>query len=186
MKKLISFCFLFSGLSITIAAQVVPAYEDLLKNTQEVQLSDSLHINGKPLQKKLLDSVTVKKWFSNVLPGTINNRLKNRNYYLTGKITGNDHFNMLVLLEEKKRSDSTSVQVVYLITTKKDGTYIASIEAAITGIRKKSSYNTSSWLYKDNKVVLDSRITVNEKSYDDVTSYKINGGGRFILSPKYE
>ncbi|MBC7872594.1 MAG: hypothetical protein H7Y01_01285 [Ferruginibacter sp.] len=184
MKRLVSLCFLFSWLHT--AAQDSAAYTDLLKSADEVELSDSIHINAEQLQKNLLDSVTVKKWFSRVLGSGTNNRLKNRSYYLTGKITSNGTFDLLVLLEEKKRNDSSGVQVVYLISTKKNGTYIASIEAAVAGTRKRSSYNTSSWLYKNYKIVLDSRMTVNQKSYDDLTSYTINGGGRFILSPKYE
>ncbi len=176
-------CLLFSSLAST--SQSGPTYADILNSTEEVQLSDSLLINAGPQQKNLLDSIAVKKWFSNAFPGAGNNRIKNRNYYLTGKITHNENFDLLVLLEEKKRNDSTSVQVVYLITSKKDGTYIASIEAAVTGVRKKTSYNTSSWLYKDNKVVLTSKMTINQKSYDDLMNYKINGGGRFILYPKY-
>ena len=184
MKKLFFICFLFPCLSP--AAQNLQTYTDLLKFTDEVYVSDSLHINAAPRQKNLLDSLSVKKWFSSVLGTARNNRLKNRNYYMVGKITTNTNFDLLVLLEEKKRSDSTSMQVAYLITTKKDGTYIASIEAAVAGIRRKSSYNTTSWLYKDYKITLDSKIKVNQTSFDDITSYKINGGGRFILYPKYE
>ena len=184
MKRLIFPCFLFSCLTTT--AQESQTYAGLLNSTDEVQLSDSLHITAALRQMNLLDSLTVKKWFSLVFDFTDNDRLKNRSYYLAGKITSAGNFDLLVLLEQKKKSDSTGVQVVYLITTKKDGTYIASIEAAAAGIRKKSSYNTSSWLYKDYKIVLDSKITINQKSYDDLTNYKINSGGRFILYPKYE
>jgi hypothetical protein len=184
MKRIVFLCLFFSWL--TSDAQEYMSYTDLLESTQEVQLSDSLYINTDPQQKNMLDSSTVKKWFSAILPITATNRLKNRNYYLTGKITSNDKFNILVLLEEKKRSDGNSVQVVYLVTTKKDGAYIASLEAAISGLRKKTSYNTSSWLYKDNKLVLGSKIIVNDKSYDDLTSYRINSGGRFLLTGRYE
>ena len=184
MKKLFFICFLFP--CFNTGAQNLQTYTDLLKFTDEVYVSDSLHINAAPRQKNLLDSLSVKKWFSPVLGTTKNNRLKNRNYYMAGKITTNTNFDLLVLLEEKKRSDSTSMQVAYLITTKKDGTYIASIEAAVAGIRRKSSYNTTSWLYKDYKITLDSKIKINQTSYDEMTSYKINGGGRFILYPKYE
>ena len=184
MKLVVAFCFLFSTLHIT--AQEGRNYADLLNTAAEVQLSDSLHINAIAVQSNRLDSITVKKWFGRVLPRTAANRLKNRAYYLTGKITSHDNFDLLVLLEEKKRNDSTAVQVVYLVSVKKDGNYIASIEAAVAGTRKRSTYNTSSWLYKDYKVVLDSKITVNEKSFDDLTSYKINGGGRFILYPRSE
>ncbi len=183
MKRLISICLFFSWL--TTAAQDGLEYADLQITTEEVWLSDSLQINATVFQKNPLDSITVKKWFSNLFSGTAKNRLKNRNYYLTGKITSNEYFDLLILQEEKKRSDSSSVQVVYLITCKKDGTYIASLEAAIAGIRKKSTYNTFTWLFKDNKIVLTSKMTVNGKSYDDLMNYKITNKGRFILYPKY-
>lgn len=183
MKRLILICLFFSCLGAT--AQDGLEYADLQLTTEEVQLSDSLQINAILYQKNLLDSALVKKWFSNVFSGSGNNRIKNRNYYLAGKITSNQFFDLLLLQEEKKRSDSSSFQVVYLITLKKDGTFIASIEAAIAGIRKKSSYNTFSWLFKENKIVLISKMTVNEKSYDDFMNYKITNKGRFILYPKY-
>lgn len=191
MKSLIYFCFLFP--SLTTVAQPAPpqredslTYADLLKSVKEVELSDSLYINASTRLKNPLDTNTVKKWFAFILGSANNNRLKNRSYYLSGKITVNEHFDLLILLEKKKKDDSASVQVVYLITTKKDGAYIASIEAAVAGIRKKSNYNISSWLYKDNKIVIDSEFTVNETYYTDLTNYKINKGGRFILSPKYD
>lgn len=184
MKKLIFLIFIFSGLAS--AAQDKSGYDSLLTLAEEVELSDSMHIDSEPKQKNLLDSGSVKKWFSPLLGSGTNNRLKNRAYYLAGKITSNEIFNLLVLMEKKKKTDSAGVQVVYLVTTKKDGTYIASIQAAVGGIKKSSAYKTSSWLYKDFRVVLDSKITVHDKSYDDLSNYKINKGGRFILYPKYE
>jgi len=176
--------FIFSGLAS--AAQDKSDYDSLLSLAEEVKLSDSIYINAEPKQNNLLDSSSVKKWFLPLLGSGTNNRLKNRAYYLAGKITSNEIFNLLVLMEKKKKTDTAGVQVVYLVTTKKDGTYIASIEAAVGGVKRKSAYNTSSWLYKDFRVVLDSRITVNDKSYNDLSNYKINKGGRFILYPKYE
>ncbi len=189
MKRNLLIVLLFTCFNAT--AQQPLSYEELLKPINEVELTDSLHINATPSQMSLLDSSVVKKWFAPLLGLTKNNRLKNRNYYLAGKITGNENFDLLVLLEEKKKTDSprdsagNSVQVVHLISTKKDGHYIASIEAAATGLKKRSNYSISSWLYKDYKLVLDSKISVNEKSYDDMTSYMINRGGRFILSERY-
>ncbi len=170
------------------AAQDDTAYNTLLEKVPEVELIDSIHIEQTFHQMSQLDSMLVKKWFSPILGSTKNSRLKNRNYFLAGKITTNDKFDLLVLLEEKKKvTDSSNVQVVYLISTKKDGTYIAYLEAAVTGIKKRATYNTSSWLYKDNKIVLDSRLLLNnETTYDDMVSYRINGAGRFILSGKNE
>jgi hypothetical protein len=157
----------------------------MLKSTEEIQLADSLLIDSGQLQLRRLDSTEVKKWFSPILGSTNNNRLKNRGYYLAGKMTSNTNFDLLVMVEEKKRSDSSNVQVIYLITSKKDGKYISSLEVAVSGAKKRSSYNTSSWLYKDLKIMKDSKMTINDKPMNDLAFYKINNGGRFILYPNY-
>jgi hypothetical protein len=167
------------------AAQENSSYTNLLQSTEEIQLSDSLYIKTTEWQLYRLDSADVIKWFSPTLGLTKNNRLKNRDYFLAGKITSDNYFDLVVLLEEKKRADSTIVQVVNLISFNKEGKYIASLEVAVSGNRKKSIYNTSSWLFKDFKIMKDSKITVNEKSLNDLAIYKINGTGRFILYPNY-
>jgi hypothetical protein len=160
------------------------SYEQLLAGTSEIIFTDSLLINAHIKEIPALDSSTVSKWFNAVLPAGSKNRLRNRTYGLVGKITAQTNFDLFVLLEEKIRTDSSGVQVVYFITMKKDGQFIAKLEAAVNGEKKHSGYNISSLLCKDYKIVQDSRITVNDKSYTDLTYYKINGGGRFILYPK--
>jgi hypothetical protein len=167
------------------AAQETVAYTTVLESTKEISLNDSLYIDAAEWDMQLLDTNAVKQWFSCILPATPNNRLRNRKYFLAGKITSSNNFNLLILVEEKKRPDSSLVQVVYFISTKKDGGHIATLEAAVNGSRKSSSYITSSWLYKDFKILKDSKITVNDKLYSGITNYKINGGGRFILYPNY-
>ncbi len=179
MKLTVSICFILSFLFSS--AQDGSSYEAFVNSTNEVRLTDSLHIDSISWEMKLMDSSAVRKWFSNLLPNSINNRLKSRNYYLAGKITSHSNFDLLLVLEEKKRADSNTVQVVYLVTLRKDGTYISSLEAAVSGNRRKTSYNTSSWLYKDYKIVKDSRMVINQRNYDDIASYKISGSGRFIL-----
>ena len=178
--------FIFSSCSwLNSAAQQDTSYNNLLRSTEEIQLTDSLYINTTEWQLRRLDSAEVIRWFSPALGLTKNNRIKNRSYFLAGRITTDNKFNLLVLLEEKKRADSTSIQVVNLISFNKEGKYIASLEVAVSGHRKQSIYNTSSWLFKDFKIMRDSKITVNEKSINDLAIYKINGTGRFILYPNY-
>ena len=166
-------------------AQDSLGYTDLLQSVKEIQLGDSLHIDLLHSRHEALDSNSMKQWFFPMLGGTNNNRLKNRAYYLNGKITSNPNFNLLVILEEKKKNDTLTSQVVYLVTTRMNGTYIASLKAAISGNKKRSSYNTSSWLYSDYKVVMDSKMVINDKSYYDLSNYRINRTGRFILYPNY-
>ena len=181
MKRSVSIFILFLSLQ-TFAQDDGPAYPEFINTTSEINVTDSLLIDSITPQMKPLDSSAVKKWFSRILPAGNNNRLKNRNYYLAGKITTHNNFDLLLLMEEKKRADSSLGQTVYFVTLKKDGTYISSLEAAVTGTRKKTSFYTSSWLYKDYKIVKDSQMIINQKTYDDMACYKINGTGRFILN----
>jgi hypothetical protein len=184
MRWLASICFFFSSLAVAAQSDTT-SYTTLLNTANEVYLTDSISINNTPWQLNLLDTNTVKNWFPHLLPNTANNRLKNRNYYLAGKITTSNSFDLLIIVEEKKKADSSTSQIVYLITNKKDGTYIASLEIVVTGTRKKSNFITSSWLYKDYTVVQNSKIIINQRTIADLKQYKINTAGRFILSANY-
>ncbi|MGQ0738288.1 MAG: hypothetical protein ACT4OJ_04440 [Bacteroidota bacterium] len=184
MKYLILICLLISGRMV--AAQEPLSYPDMLSGTREINLSDSLNFDTNPEEITALDSFTVKKWFLQLLPANAGNKFKNRKFSLVGKITSQENFDLLVLLEEKRRSDSTGTQVVYLISAKKTGDYIASLKAAVAGSKKKTGYNISSCLYKDYRIIQDSKITVDNKAINDMAYYKINAGGRFVSHPKFE
>lgn len=182
MKHLI-LTFLFSG-SLFAHAQQPLSYTGLLDLTKEVDFSDSLQFNHESEQVVTLDTNTVKEWFGPVLSVSANNKFKNRVFSLAGKITSQENFDLHILLEEKTKSDSSSTQVVYLVSTKKNGEYIASLKAAFIGEKKKTAYNITSCLYKDFKIRLASRITVANKAFDDMALYKINAGGRFVSYPR--
>jgi hypothetical protein len=183
MKNLI---ILISLLSCQfLYAQQDTTYKALLENINEVSITDSLLLKAVEMQTEPLDTFSIKRWFTQALDVANNNRLKNRDYYLTGKITSNTNFDLLVVVEQKKKADVTGTQVVYLVSIKKDGGYISSLEVAVAGIKNKSTYNTSSLLYKDNKIRLDTKFNLNDTLYADVNVYKINTNGRFLLAPKY-
>lgn len=168
-----------------VNAQADTTYKALLQNIEEVSITDSLLLKAVEMQTEPLDTFTIKRWFTQALSVANNNRLKNRDYFLTGKITSNNNFDLLVVVEQKKKADMTGTQVVYLVSTKKDGGYISSLEVAVAGIKNKSTYNTSSLLYKDNKIKQDTKFNLNDTLYADVNVYKINKNGRFLLAPKY-
>lgn len=179
MKKLLSIIIIFY--STNCFCQQDSSYLKMLNNAPEFVVADSLEIKTEGWQLQRLDSNDVKKWFAPLLGSLNNNRLKNRSYYLAGKVTVSPDFNLVLLVEEKRKTDT--VEILHLITTKKDGKYISSLEAAVSGTRKKSNYNISSLLYSDFKIRKDSRIIINEKQLNDMEIYKINTGGRFILYP---
>ncbi len=153
-----------------------------MENSREIHLSDSLYITTLNTNMKVIDTFSVKKWFSPALSISSSTKLKNRDFYLGGKITSNKNFDLHVLIEEKKKPDSSAIQIIHLITTKKDGNYIAAFKAAINGNRKSTSYYTAAWLLKDFDIVQDQKITTATASLADITHYKINTGGRFILN----
>jgi hypothetical protein len=179
VKKIISLCFLV--FCLRLAAQEPLTYTQLLEKTPEISLSDSLFVTTLNREMKSVDTLTAKKWFSPILFASQTVKLKNRDFFMAGKITSNENFDLHVFVENKKRADSSSIQIVHLVTTRKDGVYISSFKAAVTGTKKKSSYNTSCWLYKGMNLVQDSKITTSTSSMADVTQYKINNTGRFIM-----
>lgn len=182
MKHLILIALLAG--SLPGYAQQPLNYAELLSITKEIDFPDSLEFSNNPEEVAALDSNTVKKWFAPVLPASAGNKFKNRAFSLVGKITSPGNFDLLVLLEEKTKSDSTSTRVIYLISYRKNGDYIASLKAAVSGTKKKTGYNITSCLYKDYKIVQDSKITIDNKDYNDMALYKISAGGRFISYPR--
>jgi hypothetical protein len=165
-----------------IFAQEPMSYYELLAATREISVEDSVRFDTMLEDQIVIDSLTVKKWFPQILSVTANNKFKHKKYSLGGKITTNEQFDLLILLEEKNRPDSSGIQVTYLVSTKKSGDYIASLKAAVTGTKKKSGYNISSRMSRDFKIIQDSHIITNNQSYDEMAFYRISRFGRFILS----
>ncbi|MFN8290815.1 MAG: hypothetical protein U0U70_11195 [Chitinophagaceae bacterium] len=184
MKHLILTALLAA--SLTAHAQQPLGYGSLLNLAKEIDFSDSLELRNTTDERTLLDSNTVKSLFPQVLPDGPLNKFRNRTYSLAGKITTHQQFDLLVLMEEKTKGDSIITRVVYLISMKKTGEYIASLKAAVSGTKKKTGYYITSCLYKDFKIVQDSKITVDNKAYDDMALYKISAAGRFISYPRME
>ena len=183
MKKLSVFIFIFWGISSY--SQIDSSYLNLLNKTSEINLVDSLTITTNADQLTSLDTLEVIKWFKLVIPGAGPNRIRKRDYYLIGKITNNENFDLLILMEQKKRIDSTSIQTAWLVTTRKDGKYIASLEVAVSGSKKQSTYNITSCLYKDLRVILNSTINASQATISENNIYNINKTGRFLLASRY-
>ncbi len=178
MKRFVLICFIAA--TLPAKAQEAISYIDLLAKASEINISDSLVFDTEPGAYTPIDSLTMKKWFPQLLSSGAN-KFKNKTYSIFGKITYNENFDLLLILEEKRKNDSTGIRISYLISVKKTGEYIQSIKAAVNGTKKKTDYNISSCMYKGNKIVQDSRISTEALVYDDMTNYRINAGGRFIM-----
>jgi hypothetical protein len=161
-------------------SQAPMSYSDLLAVSPEIPFSDSLRFDSTSNDATLLDSSTLTTWFLPVLSNGAA-KLKNKTYALSGKITGNENFDLFVLREEKRKNDSITTVVSFLISMKKNGEYIASIQTAVAGTKKKSSYNINACLYKDNRLIVDSKIGSGKELLEDRVYYKISNSGRFII-----
>jgi hypothetical protein len=162
------------------SAQEEYSYAELLSKTIELNVDDSLNVKDLEHNMSTIDSATAAKWFSNVFSTSTTGKLKNRNFYIAGKITTDNYFDLLLLAEEKKKDDTTTLQIFYLVTTRKDGACIASFKAALNGMSKRVNYNVSSCLYKNFKIIQDSKISFPHESISDLTEYMITGKGKFI------
>jgi len=158
-------------------------YGLLLAQTAELKLQDSLAVSAISPSSDALDSLTLRTHFFPVLAsGTSKElKLKNRLFYLAGKFTGQSHYDLLLLVEDKRKEDSTVLRTVYVVSTKKDGTYIASLKAAMAGTKKKTNYQVQAWLYPGMIIRQYSQLVANKASMDDHAVYHVSNTGRFIL-----
>lgn len=179
VKKIFVLGILFCSLRLT--GQEALSYAQLLAAGTEIPAPDSLLLSDFATDSKPLDSNTVKKWYGPALAAAQPVKMKNREFFLAGKITTNPQFDLHILIEDKKKTDSSGFRVVHLVSTHKDGTYISSLKAAVTGTKKKSNYNITSWLCRGSLIIQDSRITTATASLSGVTQYKITPGGRFMM-----
>lgn len=158
------------------------SYMRLLAGTPEMPARDSLLLNTRTYETNPLDSASLLRWFSRLAPSG-SSRFANRRYSLAGKVTRHPQFDLLMVVEEKNRKDSSYFQVLHLVTFQKSGKPIAHLEAAINGFRKNTGYQTRTWLCTGFELVQQSRLLIHEKEVDEVKHYSITGSGRFILRP---
>src|SRR5438874_2286167 len=107
MKRLLLICAICSG--IAVRGQSPLGYEELLGNTKEIKIADSLFLDPGTDEAAPVDSNTIKKWFAPVLSSGAN-KFKNKNYSILGKITANENFDLLVLQEEKMKDDTVTIR----------------------------------------------------------------------------
>lgn len=179
--KCFSIILLFICLTKNTQAQD-SAYQRLFSLTQELSVGDSLHLEE--LNEGVrLDTSLAKKFFSPILSSG-NNRFKNRFYTCLGRITDHENFDLFLVLEDRRRADSSSMATTYLVSLKKSGDHIASQKVLVTGTKKRSGYNIQSTLYKDNRIFIDTKIITGERIFEEVENYRITKNGRFILAEK--
>src|SRR5688572_10595191 len=133
MKILLIFILFFSGKAI---AQTDSTFKRILAAVPEIEVKDSLQITTESWMLHRLDSNNIKKWFRPLIGATNNNRLRNRSYFLAGKITTMPAYDLLFMLEEKRKEDTVEIKVIHFITIKKTGQYISDVEAAVSGTKK--------------------------------------------------
>lgn len=179
MKILVIFIFF---VSTQVAAQPDSAWSGILATVPEIGIKDSLQVTTESWTVQRLDSTDVKKWFRPLLGSGMNNRLRNRSYFIAGKISSNPVYDLLFILEEKRKGDSVENKVLHFLTTKKSGNYISDVEVAVTGSKKRSTYETVTTLYPGLRFRKSTTIIAGETNYSENSVYQVNNTGRFILS----
>ena len=161
-------------------AQNASDYNNLLKKTREIVITDSILVEVNSVEHIVLDTTTLKNYFQMFYPPMTTRRSFAMEYFISGKITTHPNYNLL-LVSTRKEEETEDVysESVYLLTTKKDGSNISAI--AIASKREKNAIvNTSSWLHKDNRVFVTTRINSKGKIFGGLSEYRINDAGMFV------
>ncbi len=182
----IHFLVAFIGFSLSLAAQKALSYNEVLKLTKEVKIIDRLYLDISNFEKKELDLKTAQQLFKKVY-GNSNDLPKNTKYYLSGKITKHPDFNLLFLYSEEDAIDSTRNFDLILLTTRKDGTQVAILNAAsdvyYTRNNKSQFHKTRSYLYNGFVIKQENEISVFNKKFE--AEYRVNDYGMIVFYPKW-
>ena len=183
MKILVCIFFLLTGTSIK--AQNESDYTNLLKKTREIVIIDSILVDVNSIEHIVLDTNTLKNYFQMFYPPLTTRRSNAMEYFISGKITTHPNYNMLLVSTRKEEEeDDVYSESVYLLTTKKDGSNISAIAVAMRR-EKNAIVNTSSWLHKDNRVFVTTRIDSKGKIFGGLAEYRVNDDGIFINHPHW-
>jgi hypothetical protein len=183
MKKL---TFLLAlAISTGVMAQKPFTYSDLLKSGTELTNSDSINISIEMQNKKPVDSITIKNLFPPLYqqPGGF---WKNTSYWLAGKITSFNNYNLVLIYQENEGKDSSHLRSVYLVTLKKEGAFLYNLAAAWKRDRSASKSSVGeAWLYlKNAKLVIKSKVRTGDKESESRSEYRIDESGNFVSQPK--
>jgi len=169
----------------SIDARSQKSYTEILNMTKEIKVIDRLYLDISNLDKTELDEATAHKFFKNFF-GT-SSLPKDFKYYISGKITRSPDFDILFLYTEKKTTDTLKNFNLLLLTTRKDGTQISTLDVASDHYyfrNNKPLFNkTRSYLYSDFKVKQENEISAMNKKYE--AEYRINNYGVFVFYPNY-
>jgi hypothetical protein len=174
-------------LCVTINATSQKNHTQVLNMTKEIKIIDRVYLDIPNLDKTELDNITAHRFFKN-LYGTNNPLPVDTKYYISGKITKHPDFDLLLLYSEKHPSDSLNDFNLLLLTTRKDGSYISSLDAAsdIHFMRnnKMQSNRIRSYLYSDMRIKQENEISAMNRKFQ--MEYRINEYGVFVSYPKYK
>lgn len=179
--------FVLLCISLTGTAQNGLTYNQVLNLTKEIKVIDRLYLDISNLEKTELDPSTAHQLFKRAF-GTNNGSSNDAKYFICGKITRHPDFNLFFLYSEKSTTDSIRNFNLILLTTRKDGTYVSTLEAAsdlyYTRNNKPQFHKTRSYLYNDFIIKQENVISAMNKKFE--AEYRINDYGVIVFYPKWK
>lgn len=177
-------CLLF--LSTYSFSQANLPYSEILKKTPEITITDSFLVKAESGNHVRLDTAILKAYFPSIYPPLHTADLGIIDYFISGKITIHPNFDILVVSTRRKQTNEELFESVYLITTKKDGTNISILNAAVKKSAEANGISTQSWVHKDYKVMVSRKQNAQTKGLGFSTQkYRINDEGNFVYFPKW-
>lgn len=182
MKHLI-LSFLLAG-SYTLYAQKNTDYHTLINSVPEIEFTDSIAFDDYPENSIFIDSIQVRSFFRQLYHTSGKNWGSQLHWWLSGKITHNNNYDLLLLVEKNEGEDGICFNTVHLVSMSKDGEYIAALGLYINRNNNTTRYTASSLLFKDLSIIQNTRIYASSKNFGGRNEYKINEEGRFVYYAK--
>ena len=211
MRFLYTIFFLL--ITLSIAAQKASTLKEVLKTTAEISIKDSILINYLSLKKTALDKPTAESFFKLIYPNEKQADQKAK-YFVAGKITSHNDFDILLLCTEKIVKDLSEVgssyqsfnyRELHFVLLDKEGNYKNDFLGAmnyetVNFLQKdrRTKRKISSWIYKDFKIIqqieaeirtanltISPSVKEETKTLNFSMEYHINDYGVFVAYPKY-
>ncbi len=180
MKALFCICLLFS--STFLRAQVGASYLDLLNKTSEITIVDSFLVETATVELTAIDTLTLLTFFQSIYPPLNAKGQNTTNYFISGKITSNPNFDMLLVTTRRETDDNGRYESVYLLTKKKDGSNISILSLALRR-EKESMLHSYAWMHKDNRIFVSTNVRSMDKISSGIMEYRISNDGFFEYYP---
>lgn len=167
-------------------AQTAPSYHDWLKAIKEIPVKDSVHITVPEQLPAAEDPENIRKYITPLYSPDEQQVKSPFSYYVTGKITSNPDYDILLLYKLKHYSDSMVFRSLYLVTMdKQTGRQLHFQMVADNSVYRKDKSISNSRFFKNGLLKVDTKRIIRGKELLHLMEFTINNWGTIVAKSKW-